>query len=263
LLCSGTQAAAASGAENGQLLARIRQLFRSHGVPPYVSYTVQREQVDEYGLPDISWNYTYRVWFRSSDGDALGRRRFHGRDERLEFMRPAFNEPRDPGPPAADLFERAPARPTFGVQPYDQPPATMEIGAVTSYGELDYRVSQTKTEGTLLHLWLVPRRDADRNRLRELWVAADTLELQKVIATDRLYILGGQSYMMTDTITMGRIDGRPVVADIHGRANFTDDAFGAGFDVDYHFRDIVFPQDVPAWYFEPPSYGKHMAEAPQ
>ncbi|MFN2527447.1 MAG: hypothetical protein ABR584_01860 [Candidatus Baltobacteraceae bacterium] len=263
LLCSGAQAAADTAPEGAQLLAQIRRVFRAHGVPPYVRYAIEREQVDEYGLPDISWNYTYRVWFRSLDRAALGRRRFHGYDEHLEFMRPAFNEPRDPGPPTADLFERAPALPTFGVQPFDEPPAIPQIGAVTSYGEFDYRVSQMKTEGTLLHLWIVPLRDAERNRLRELWVDSDTLELQKVIATDRLYILGGPVYIMMDTILIGHIDSRPVVTDIHGRVNFEEDRWGAGFDVDYHFREISFPRELPAWYFEPPSYGKHIAEAPQ
>ncbi|MBC5814920.1 MAG: hypothetical protein GIW97_00120 [Candidatus Eremiobacteraeota bacterium] len=255
--------AAAAGEPVAQVLAQIRHVFRSHEVPPYVSYTIQRDQMTDDGLPDLLWSYTYRVWFRSADRAALGRKRFRGRSEDLEFMRPAFNEPRDPGPPTADLFEPAPVRPTFGGQPFDRPPAIPEIGAVTSYGELDYRVSQMKIEGMLLHLWLFPLRDAERNRLRELWVDSGTLELQKVIATDRLYSLGGRVYMMMDTITMGRVEGRPVVTDIHGRANFADERWEAGFDVDYHFRDIAFPSELPLWYFEPPSYGKHIAEAPQ
>src|SRR5579864_6947047 len=107
----------------------------------------------EEGSPDFVWSYTYHIWCRTSDRAALGRKVYRG-DARgpLEFLRPEFNEARDPGPPTADLFERAPARPQpVEVVPTPEPtgiPAT--IGSVTAIGELEYRVIAVNTEGELL-----------------------------------------------------------------------------------------------------------------
>lgn len=263
--CWCALSAPASAEESGarQILSQIREVYRSRAIPPFVSYSITRDQLTEDGAPDLLWSYTYHVWFRTADRAAMGRKRFRGRYLNLEFMRPAFNEPRDPGPPTADLFERAPAHPQFGMTPFDVPSSVPQIGSVTAYADTDYRVSGIKTEGTLFHLWLTPMRDEERNRLRELWADRQTFELQKVVATDRLYVLGGPSFPMTDTITMGQVAGHPVVTDIHGRTNFDDEAFGAHYEVDYHFRDVSFPQALPDWYFEPPTYGEHIAEAPQ
>ena len=245
------------------VLQNIRRVFRLQGAPPYEAYTISREQELMNGMPDLMWTYAYRVWFRSSDHAALGRRVFHGRLGSLVFMRPAFNEPRDPGPPTADLFEKAPAHPDFDIQVNDREFDPLPvIGAVNAIGEVEYRVSQILTQGPLLHLSLTPRRDAERNRLRELWVDAKTLELKRVVATDRLYILGGPVYPLIDTITMGEHDGRPVVTDIHTHTNFDNEPGGAAFDCDYHFSDIVFLNVLPPWYFEPAAYGAHVAEAP-
>lgn len=263
LCCCLRAPASAQESHATQILAQIREVYRSHDVPRFVSYTITRQQLTDEGSPDLLWSYTYRVWFRTADRAALGRKRFRGRYLNLEFMRPAFNEPRDPGPPTADLFEKAPALPQFQITPFDARPSLPQIATVTAYSDLDYRVSGLKVEGDLVHLWLTPLRDAERNRLRELWANRQTFELQKVIATDRLYILGGPVYLMTDTITMGQAAGYPVVTDIHGRTTFDEEEFGAHYEVDYHFRDISFPRDLPDWYFEPATYGQHIAQAPE
>jgi len=247
------------------VLAKIRQVFRSHRPPPpYVSYTMVRQQLTEEGYPDYVGSYTYHVWCRSSDRAALGRKVFRD-DARgpLEFLRPAFNEPRDPGPPTADVFERAPAQPQpIEVVPTPEPlqmPAV--IGSVTAFGELEYHVLSVTQEGNLLHLRLTPIRDPQRNRLRDVYAEAKTYEVRKLVATDRLFIMGtSEVYGVTFTVTMGMLDGRPVVTDALGKV--AENYVGDGETVDFKFKDIKFPDSLPDWYFDAHSYGSHENEAP-
>jgi len=247
------------------LLMHIRAVFRSHRPPPpYVTYTLVREQLTEQGYPDYVNSYTYHIWCRTSDRAALARKVFRD-DARgpLEFLRPEFNQARDPGPPTADVFERAPLRPQpVDVVPTPEPsgiPAT--IGSVTAYGELEYHVTAVNTEGDLLHLSLRPIRDPDRNRLREIYVDKTTYELKKLIATDKLFIEPGtEVHPQLFTITMGSLDGRPVIIAIHG---VTTDAYsGDGREIQYTFKDIRFPSSLPDWYFDAHTYAMHNAEAP-
>ena len=68
------------------------------------------------------------------------------------------------------------------------------------------------------------------------------------------------------TITMGTVDGVPVVTRIHGIAGT--DARGLEYQddgkvVDFFFRDITFPRSLPDWYFNPRQYGGHQNDLPQ
>ena len=255
----------ASLSKGDELLMKIRQVFRSHRPPPpYVTYTLVREQLTAQGYPDYVNSYTYHIWCRTSDRAALGRKVFRD-DARgpLEFLRPEFNEARDPGPPTADVFERAPERPRpIEVAPTPEPsgvPAV--IGSVRAIGELEYHVTAVNTEGNLLHLSLRPIRDPDRNRLREVFVDAKTYELKKLIATDRLFILGtSEVHPQLFTVTMGMLDGRPVVTSIYGVT--TDEYSDDGREINYTFKDIKFPASLPDWYFDAHAYAMHTPEAP-
>ncbi len=248
-----------------ELLQKIRAVFRAHRPPPpYITYTLVRAQDTAQGYPDFEWSYTYHIWCRTSDLAALGRKVYRG-DARgpLEFLRPEFNQARDPGPPTADVFERAPAHPqSIDVVPTPEPsgiPAT--IGSVTSYGELEYHVTAVRTEGDLLHLSLRPIRDPDRNRLREIYAERTSFELKKLIATDKLFIMPfDEVHPQLYTITMGTVEGRPVVTAIHGVT--TDDYNDDGREVDYTFKDIKFPKSLPDWYFDAHVYAMHSNEAP-
>jgi hypothetical protein len=246
-------------------LAQVRAQFRSHRPPPpFVTYTLTRAQKTDQGYPDVVNTYTWRVWCRTSDRAALGRRVF--RDNYAyapEFLRPAFNEARDPGPPTADVFEPAPVRP----RPVSEVPSpeptrdtTVVIGRVSVNFESDYTVTAREQVGSELHLTLAPIRDRDRNRLRELFVDADTFELHKLIATDKLFIDRGPTFGATFTITMGMVEGFPVVTDIHGHIG--DGYKGDGVEVDFTFRDIKFPKTLPDWYFNPRQYGQHTNDVP-
>ena len=266
LVASTVPASSNAGISKGdELLMKIRQVFRSHRPPPpYVTYTLVREQLTEQGYPDYVNSYTYHIWCRTSDRAALGRKVYRD-DARgaLEFLRPEFNQARDPGPPTADVFERAPLHPqSVEVVPTPEPsgiPAT--IGSVTAYGELEYHVTAINTEGNLLHLSLRPIRDPDRNRLREIYVERTTYELKKLIATDKLFITPGyEVHPQLFTITMGTLDGRPIVTAIHGVT--TDDYSGDGREVQYAFKDIKFPSSLPDWYFDAHSYAMHSPDAP-
>lgn len=126
-----------------QMLAKIRQVFRSHRPPPpYITYTLVREQLTEQGFPDFVWSYTYHIWCRSSDRAALGRKVFRDNARGpLEFLRPEFNQDRDPGPPTADVFERAPEHP----QPIDVVPTPEPSGALALIARSRRSVSSSTT----------------------------------------------------------------------------------------------------------------------
>jgi hypothetical protein len=248
-----------------RMLGLIRAAFRAHRPPPpFVTYTLVRTQKTEQGYPDYVESYTYHIWTRTSDRASLGRRVYRGayRGD-PEFQRPAFNESRDPGPPTADVFEPAPlhSHPVEFV-PTPEPVETglRQIGSVSSIGEFDYHVVTAVPDRDMVHLILEPIRDPDRNRLREIWADAKTYELRKLIATDKLFVDRGPVYGVMFTITMGMLDGRPVVTDLHGTVG--DGYVGDGQIVDYQFRDIAFPATLPDWYFDPHTYGQHAASLP-
>jgi hypothetical protein len=237
-----------------------------------VTYTLIRKQTLDDGYPDLLNSYTYHIWCRTYDRAALGRRVYRGSSRgTLEFLRPSFNEPWDPGPPTADLFEPAPVHPHTNPRtfvPTPEPTGTVPpvIASVTVLGEFDYRVTRVADEGDLIHVSLLPRRDPDRNRLRELYVDRKTLELKEVVATDKLYEedSGNHVYPMLFTITLDWMHNMPIVTHIHGTPTYQTDADYLGRDatVDYDFTDITFPDSLPDWYFNPRSYADNTADAP-
>jgi hypothetical protein len=247
------------------LLADIRNVFRSHRPPPpYETYTLVRKQETNYGYPDYANSYTKHYWYRSYDHAALERKvavETGGDDGPMHFERPLFNQAEDPGPPTADIFEPAPLH----VLPANFVP-TPEVSlppiivTVKTVGEFDYHVVSVEREGNELHLTVVPRRDPERNRLRQMWVDAKTLELRKVVATDKLFIEGGPVYPVLFTIYFSSLEGIPIITHIHGVVGGGYD--GDGATVDYDYNDIVFPKTLPAWYFNPSDYAQHIAEAP-
>lgn len=253
-----------------RILGLIRAKFRSHRPPPpYVTYTLVRFQKDTAGFTDYVGSYTYHVWTRTSDRASLKRKVYRDINRGdLEFDRPAFNEDRDPGPPTADVFEPAPLKPRpVTVAPTAEPAATTlpEIATVTTIGEFDYKVVSMDVEGDELHLRIEPTRNPERNRLRELFVDKSTLELHKLIATDKLFISGPPPgmkpvYAAGLVITMGTVDGHLVITDVH--ATVYDGYDEDGKEADFHFRDIAFPATLPAWYFDPRTYAAHKDDAP-
>ncbi len=249
-----------------RLLGLIRAKFRSHRPPPpYVVYTIERKENTSQGYPDYAYSYIDKVWCRSVDRASLQRRVYRSINRgALVFNRPAFNEARDPGPPTADLFEPAPAVPhPVSFVPTPEPAGTPLpiIGTVTTVGEFDYRVESVDTAGDTLHLKILPTRDPDRNRLRELFVDRSTYELKEIVATDKLFIDGTHDvYGVTFDVKLANLQGTPVVTDIHGTVG--DGYAGDGTVVDYHFRNIAFPPDLPSWYFDPGQYARHPDDAP-
>jgi hypothetical protein len=254
-----------------RVLYLIRRQFRSHRPPPpYVTYTLVRKQTLDDGYPDLLNSYTYHIWCRTTDRAALGRRVYRGSARgTLEFLRPSFNEPWDPGPPTADLFEPAPVHPHTSPRdfvPTPEPTGSLPptIASVTVLGEFDYRVVRIADEGDQIHVSLQPRRDPDRNRLRELYVDHKTLELREVVATDKLFEDNRHVYAMLFTVTLGWMNNMPIVTHIHGTPTYANDAEYLGTDatVDYDFNDITFPATLPDWYFDPRAYASHQTDAP-
>jgi hypothetical protein len=263
---AGPQPSPTSSPTPERLLGLIRAKFRSHRPPPpYVVYTLERKQLTDQGYPDYAESYKEHIWLRSSDRAALSRRIYRSINRgELVFERPAFNEDRDPGPPTADLFEPAPLKShplSFVPTPEPEESALPVIGTVVTIGEFDYRVTSQDVEGDEIHLTIEPTRDPDRNRLRELWVDKTTLDLRKVVATDKLFILGTKDvYGVTFTISLDMLDGRPVVTAIHGVVG--DGYTGDGSTVDYTFTNISFPATLPDWYFDSKQYASHETDAP-
>jgi hypothetical protein len=248
-----------------RVLGLIRAKFRSHRPPPaYVTYTLVRTQLTD-GYPDYVNSYTYHIWVRNLDRASLGRKVFREPMRGpLEFMRPAFNEDRDPGPPTADVFEPAPVRPhpvEFVPTPEPDQKALQVIGTVRVTNEFDYRVTSMSVDGDEIHLSIVPTRDPERNRLREIFADRSTFELRKLIATDTLFVGKKETYPVTFTITMAMLEGLPVVTDIHSEAG--EGYVGDGQKVDFKFKDIKFPDSLPPWYFDAHTYASHQTDAPQ
>lgn len=245
------------------LLLAIRNRFRSHRPPPpFETYTLERKQQTSYGYPDYNDTYTYHIWYRSVDHGAMERKHFHlGAVGNLEFKRPMFNIADDPGPPTADIFEPAPVH-TYSPDFVPTPEVSMPpvIATVRVRANFDYRVTDVKREGDELHVSVTAKRDPNRNRLRELWVNATTLDIEKLQATDKLFIQGGPVYPVLFTLYFEMEEGIPVIRKIHG-------VVGGGYDddgqtVDYEFNDIVFPKSLPDWYFNARDYAQHASDAP-
>jgi hypothetical protein len=249
-----------------RLLGLIRAKFRSHRPPPpFVTYTMSRKQNTDRGFPDYAESYTYHIWVRNLDRAALGRKVLIAPAMGFpEFMRPAFNEDRDPGPPTADLFEPAPAKPhPVSDVPTPEPQATQfkQIGSVTVTGEYDYYVDSVVVEGNLYHLTLRPIRDPERNRLREVYADKNTLELVRLITHDRLFDEGANKiYSALFDVKISMLQGTPVVTSIHGIVG--DGYDGDGKVVDYTYTNIAFPATLPEWYFDARSYAQHESELP-
>jgi hypothetical protein len=259
-----------------RVLGFIRRVYRMRRPPPtYETYTLVRKQNTNYGYPDVVNSYTKHYWVRNTDRAALVRMVYRDdTDGPPQFDRPALNQPRDPGPATADLFEPAHPQP-INVVPTPEP--TFEplktIGSVVAIGESDYNVPKLVVEGSMLHLTLQPRRDPERNVLREIWVDKHTYVVKKIIAHDRLFAEGDGVYPVKFTYTLGYLNGYVVITHLDGvvlpivdkdkAGNITERAYdGDGATVTYDFQDITFPQSLPSWYFDPREYGSHVAEAP-
>jgi hypothetical protein len=261
-----------------QILARAKAVFRAYPRPPFVAYTLVRR--DEHnGEWDMQNSYTLKIWCRTADRSALARKAWRGRAYGdLQNITVMFDKEVDPGPPTADMFEKrlfgavsarrdpplavasAPpgaAAPRDVTSPADTAsplPAIGRVGALDG----DYRVSRVAREGDLIHLWLTPKTDSDRNRLDEMWVDAASYDLRRARVRDHLYLgMGGGS--IDDEFDVRFVparDGLPLIASIHGQTRY------GQFETDYKFEDVTFPAALPEWYFEPKQYGAHRSEAP-
>jgi len=144
------------------------------------------------------------------------------------------------------------------------------IGSVVAIGESDYDVPKMTVERNLLHLVLKPRRDPERNVLREIWVDKRSYELRKIIAHDRLFTEDGEGiFPMTITYSLGYLSKQLVVTRFHGVILPRVDSDGTqhtvagiGSTIDIDFQDITFPSSLPAWYFDARQYAQHLSEMP-
>ena len=247
-------AAIAAPLSGDDVLARAKEVFRAHVRPAYVAYTLDRRDRTG-GIPDFGNSYELKIWCRTSDRSALTRRAHDGRAiGELIHETIAFDGRVDPGPPAADIFERALyGSATPSPQPSGQPPP---IGAVSVAVEYDYRVSALDADGPDWHLRLEPRRDPQRNRIDDLWVDRESYEVRRMRVRDHLYMDMGRILDVEFDVHFTQRDGLPVIDTIHGVTA------GGVWETDYRFIDLTFPRSMPSWYFDPKSYGSHAEDAP-
>jgi hypothetical protein len=266
-LAGALQAQTPAPLPNGdELLLKAKAVFRAHERPPYEVYTLERREAID-GAPDFEDSYSLRIWYRRRDRAALSRRVERGRAVGpLFFIEPRFNGPIDPGPTTADIFEPAPPHVAAPARrapaPLQTDPPTLVAVRVT--GEVDYRAEVAGIEDGLYHLRLQPRRDPDRNRLRDLWLERDSLEVRRLRATDRLYAAGTDIWfplLLTAQLDAGK--SLPTIHEIW-TSNDVGDGGGVGPTREGHYRftDVAFPANLPDWYFDPKSYGAHAREAP-
>lgn len=259
LACVGAGVAADQGPSPGeQILMRAKAIFHAHARPPFVVYTLVRRD-KHLGVPDFANSYTLKIWCRNADRAALIRRVWNGAAYGgLEGDTIAFDGYIDPGPPTADIFERALyARAPQSPTPLPLPTELKQIGSVSTTRDYDYRVTSLTREGADWHLQLEPRRDPGRNRIDDLWIDAVSYEVKRMRVRDHLYLgLTGQAIPDEFDVRFAMRDGIPMIASIHG------DTDGDEFETDYTFRDLAFPEALPDWYFQPKTYGVHRAEMP-
>jgi hypothetical protein len=258
LACAGV-AAPGSDLTGEQILARAKAVSRAHARPPFVAYTLRRRDTHD-GLPDFENSYSLKIWCRTADRAALLRKAWNGRAVgELENDTIAFDGYVDPGPPTAEIFERALyARPALSPIPAPSPGDLKPIGSVVIASDYDYKVDRVARDGPDWHLWLSPRRDPERNRIDELWVDAASYEVRRMEVRDHLYLgLTGQSLPDEFDVRFTVRDGLPLIASIHGQTR------DGGFATDYAFENVRFPASLPDWYFQPKTYGMHRAEAPE
>ncbi|MFN2459628.1 MAG: hypothetical protein ABR591_02885 [Candidatus Velthaea sp.] len=140
------------------------------------------------------------------------------------------------------------------------------IGSVAVASDYDYAARDAGIDGNDYHLALTARRDPRRNRLRDIYVDRTTFALTRAIAHDHLYTERGPIPERFE-LRFAQIDGVAVITSIQGRTDFAElgpAERGATRDyaTEYRFTDICFPATLPAWYFEPATYGAHRSEAP-
>ncbi len=254
----------ANALDGDKLFARAKRFFRAQPEPPFTVYSIERKSKLD-GFSDGYNSYTLRIWYRKADGAAMSRRVDTDPKGNYQFIKPLFNGAIDPGPPQADLF----ALP-FLVGP--TPPPSPEpngtpipvIGRVSATGEYDYKVvnavAETMGKDDVYHLYLEPRRDPDRNRLREIWIDKDTALLRRATANDRLYLDNKEILPNLFDIMYGPAGSRWAITQIDGRSKLDD---GSRDTVHYRFYDVSYPATLPDWYFEPKHYREHIREAPE
>jgi hypothetical protein len=283
-LAMARRASAANPIDGQAIFARAKATFRAHRRPEFVVYTLRRTEVRD-GKPWEIGTYVLRIWYRSGDRAAMSRRlgtpsplaspsalgtpgplATAGPPGPLVFYQVAFNQPTDPGPPTTDIFEPVP--PHGGVLPTPLPHEDMRtIENVHVAAELDYAVLNAELAGDAYHLWVQARRDVERNRLRELWIDAQTYDVRRAIANDRLYFSDSGGGWVPDLFDMALElqDGVPVIRTIASTTEVDKDTIANGphDHIQFSYEDIAFPATLPSWYFHPQEYGFHIQEAPQ
>ncbi|MBD5654885.1 MAG: hypothetical protein IAI50_06855 [Candidatus Eremiobacteraeota bacterium] len=245
------------------MVLHARDVARARERPRFVDYTIGREERSGDAIV-AAGTYTERVWYRERDGAALARRIEGGvASGPLLAERPTLDGDVDPGPPTADIFE-AGGPPALATPAPSTETGLKVLAAVSVRGEFDYRAFADGDEAGAVRLRLEPRRDPERNRLRELWIDARNGNVLRLRMRDRIYFATRASDVPgTFECREGLANGVWSLVSVASVADVSGAASGAAMpSVRYRFEDVAFPASLPDWYFDAYTYAKHARDAP-
>ncbi len=237
------------------ILFKALTRLRSYGTPPYVVYVIEE-------------NGAYRrVAFRGSDEmmndvalptgtnlpDAQIYRAFVGPLSRS--VHEAIATP-TPSGTVASPSPGATAQP----QANDLESTLKTIAVVSSRGHLyDVKTTGVETiEGhNLYHITLHPRRDPEQNQIRDLWIDTSTYDVWRAayVQPPDVQIVGGEADLTVDFVTVGNYRiASSWIAVYHAPGMRT------GVYRQLQVVKMAFPDALPDWLFDEPSYAKRVRE---
>ena len=136
--------------------------FRAYVRPPFDTYTLVQGALN--WTAGSRRSYTLHVWCATPIAPRSSAPSATTHDDPLKFVRPAFNQAVDPGPPTADMFERK------ALEPPGRGPASSSIYRARRRLRARQRITASKAYARRRSylLRVAPIREPERNRLRKI-----------------------------------------------------------------------------------------------
>ncbi len=271
VLTAQTPAPASSPTAN-ELVFRALSRLRSYGTPPYVVYmTVENGEYHRIafrGADEMMNDVTLPVGSRLPDARIY--RAFVGPISRSVHEAIATPSPSSSASPPASASPSASASPASSSaspssssphqSPLDLEASLKTIAVVSSHGHLyDVTMKGTQTiEGhRVYHITLHPRRDAEDNALRDLWIDTETYDVWRAayVTAPDVQIVGGEADLTVDFTTVGNYRiASSWIAVYHAPG------MRGGVYRQLRVVKMAFPETLPDWLFDEPQYAKRIHE---
>ena len=246
----------AATSQPNEILFKALARLRSYGTPPYVVYVIEE-------------NGAYRrVAFRGADemmndvalpaGATLPNARIY-----RAFVGPlsrSVHEAIATPSPAGTTTSPLPNATSPALAGNDLESTLKTIAVVSSRGHL-YDVMTTGIETmnghSVYHIALHPRRDPEENKIRDLWIDTSTYDVVRAdyVQAPDIQIVGGEADLTVDFMTVGNYRiAASWMAVYHAPGMRT------GVYRQLRVVKMAFPQTLPDWLFDEPSYAKRVRE---